>query len=108
MTMRSSASPRNDHANPDVRPSPDGRLEELRHLRRRLETLPVIEQSKGILVRHYGIDPEAAFELLRRWACDNNRKLHEISQQIVAAAPSSNDPQPTLNRFLHDLRSGVK
>jgi hypothetical protein len=81
---------------------------DLFHLRRRLETLPVIEQSKGILMRHYGIDADAAFDLLRRWACDNNRKLRDISQEVVAAATAANEPQPSLKRFLHELQSGAE
>lgn len=83
----------------------DERDVELLHLRRRLETLPVIEQSKGILISHYGIDADAAFDLLRQWACDNNVKLRDVSQQIVTAASASNEPRPSLQRFMLDLRS---
>ena len=81
----------------------DGDLE-LFHLRRRLETLPLIEQSKGILIRHYGIDADTAFNLLRQWSCDNNLKLRDISRQVVVAATASNAPRPSLNRFLRDFQ----
>ena len=65
---------------------------ELHHLRRRLQTLPVIEQSKGVLMGRYGIDADSAFNVLRRLASVNNIKLRDISQQIVTAATASKHP----------------
>ena len=46
---------------------------------------PVIEQSKGMLMLHYGIGPDAAFDVLRRSSIHANRKLRDISEMIVAA-----------------------
>ena len=58
---------------------------ELEGLRQRLKTLPVIEQSKGLLIGHFGVDAETAFLILRRWSSHTNLKLREISGYLVAA-----------------------
>jgi hypothetical protein len=52
----------------------------------KMESLPVIEQSKGVLSGYFGISPDDAFNLLRRWSSHNNRKIRDISQLVVAAA----------------------
>lgn len=59
---------------------------ELDGLRQRLKTLPVIEQSKGLLIGYYGVDADRAFAILRRWSSHTNLKLRDISQQLVSAA----------------------
>jgi hypothetical protein len=41
-------------------------------------TQPVIEQSKGILKGHLGIDPDTAFDVLRRWSSHTDLKVREI------------------------------
>jgi hypothetical protein len=64
----------------------DGLIEENAGLRARLDTLPVIEQSKGILMARYQIGPEAAFDLLRRWSSHTNHKLRHLSRLLVDAA----------------------
>ena len=82
---------------------------ELHHLRRRVETLPVIEQAKGILMLRYGVDADTAFDVLRRLACNHNIKLRDVSRSIVAVAtsnPPSTGPQLSLSQLLHDLMSG--
>ena len=53
------------------------------NLRRKLQTLPVIEQAKGILMGHYGIPADDAFEMLRRFSQDTNTKLHLVAQTII-------------------------
>jgi ANTAR domain-containing protein len=52
-------------------------------LERRLASQPLIEQSKGILMGHFGMDPETAFALLRRWSSYTNLKIRDISQLLV-------------------------
>ena len=76
---------------------------ELAGLRRRLETLPVIEQSKGILIGRYGIDPDSAFCLLRRWSSHTNLKLRDISRLIVDAASQGFPQQCALDDLLRRL-----
>ena len=53
------------------------------NLRRKLETQPVIEQAKGILMVCHGVSADDAFDLLRRWSQDSNTKLHQVAQAIV-------------------------
>ena len=61
----------------------DRLVTENENLRRKLQTLPVIEQAKGILMGSYGIPADEAFELLRRWSQDTNTKLHLVAQTII-------------------------
>ena len=53
----------------------------------RLETMPVIEQAKGILMGQSGCGPEAAFDLLRRASQRSNVPVRELAVQIVARMP---------------------
>ncbi|HWF68075.1 MAG TPA: PAS and ANTAR domain-containing protein [Mycobacterium sp.] len=43
----------------------------------------VIEQAKGMLMLVYGLDPAAAFDLLRWRSQESNVKLRRLAQQIV-------------------------
>lgn len=49
-----------------------------------LESRAVIEQAKGILVAEHGCDPEVAFKELSRMSQHTNRKVHDISADLVA------------------------
>ena len=89
----------NGHRSPLQTPNPNGVdlvtvLAEVTNLRAQLETLPVIEQAKGILMGRYQIGADAAFALLRRWSSHTNVKLREISRLLVEAAgqPSARSP----------------
>jgi len=53
-------------------------------LQARLDTMPVIEQAKGILMAHHQCGPEEAFELLRRASQRGNIKVNVLAEQIVA------------------------
>ena len=55
-------------------------------LRARLQTMPVIEQAKGIVMAQSGCGPEAAFDLLRRASQRSNVPVRELAAQIVAKA----------------------
>ena len=50
----------------------------------RLETMPVIEQAKGILMARSGCNEDEAFDLLRRASQRSNVPVREIAAQIVA------------------------
>lgn len=54
------------------------------NLRRKLETQPVIEQAKGILMGYHGVSADDAFDLLRRWSQDSNTKLHQVARAVIA------------------------
>ena len=52
-------------------------------LQAQLETMPVIEQAKGILMAQYRCRPEEAFDLLRRASQRANVKVSALAAQIV-------------------------
>jgi hypothetical protein len=55
-------------------------------LEARLETMPVIEQAKGILMAQTGCGAEQAFEMLRRASQRSNVKVRELAGAIVYRA----------------------
>jgi AmiR/NasT family two-component response regulator len=59
--------------------------EEVEDLRAALETRPVIDQAKGILVGHHHCTPEDAFAMLAEASQRSNRKLRDVAQAIVEA-----------------------
>jgi hypothetical protein len=68
-------------------------------LQAKLDTMPVIEQAKGILMAQYRCPPEEAFNLLRRASQNANIKVSVLAAQIVehVASPES---RPTAIRSL--------
>ena len=93
--------------------SADDFVTELEGLRLRLASQPVIEQSKGILMLHYGIGPDAAFNLLRRWSSHTNRKLRDISEMIVATTTAEHfagagRSSPKLIQVINTLNAGPR
>jgi hypothetical protein len=60
------------------------RRSEYLRLLARLETMPVIEQAKGILMAQSGCTDAEAFELLRRASQRSNVPVRELAAQIVA------------------------
>jgi AmiR/NasT family two-component response regulator len=49
----------------------------------KIDTMPVIEQAKGILMAQNRCGPEEAFDLLRRASQRANIKLSVLAAQIV-------------------------
>lgn len=49
-----------------------------------LDTRKRIGQAQGILMERHDLDEEGAFELLRRFSQDNNIKLREVAERVVA------------------------
>jgi GAF domain-containing protein len=54
------------------------------NLQAAIESRAVIEQAKGILVGEHGCDPEVAFKELSRMSQRTNRKVRDISADLVA------------------------
>jgi hypothetical protein len=54
------------------------------NLQTAIESRAVIEQAKGILVAEHGCDPEIAFKELSRMSQRTNRKVRDISADLVA------------------------
>lgn len=59
---------------------------ELEAARTELSARKVIERAKGILMRTRQVSEEEAYELLRRTAMNEKRKVAEIAQSVVTAA----------------------
>jgi ANTAR domain len=61
-------------------------------LQARLETMPIVEQAKGILMAQQRCGPDEAFDLLRRASQRGNIKVHVLAAQLVArlTAPAAN------------------
>lgn len=51
-----------------------------------LESRVIIEQAKGIIAERNGINVDDAFDLLRRFARDHNRRLGDVARDIVDGA----------------------
>ena len=61
-------------------------------LQARLDSLPVIEQAKGILMAQYRCRPEEAFDLLRRASQRANVKVSVLAAQIVEQVATPGPP----------------
>ena len=48
-----------------------------------IEQRAVIERAKGALMVRYGLDADAAFELLRTWSSTRNEKLRDVARHVV-------------------------
>jgi hypothetical protein len=61
-------------------------------LRARLETLPVIEQAKGIVMAQARCGPDEAFELLRLASQRSNVKVRDLAADLVQQTASGAAP----------------
>lgn len=62
-----------------------------------LDTNRQIGQALGLLMERYELDPGPAFEVLKRYSQDNNRKLHDVAQELIDTRelPSMDRPRRT-------------
>jgi hypothetical protein len=58
-------------------------------LEARLESMPVIEQAKGILMAQTGCGPGEAFDMLRRASQRSNIKVRDLAEDIVGRAAAA-------------------
>ena len=56
------------------------------NLRRRLQSMPVIEQAKGIIMGLWRCDADAAFDDLVKVSRNHNRKLRDVASALVLHA----------------------
>jgi len=56
---------------------------EIAHLRVAVASRTVIGQAQGVLMERYGLGPDEAFAVLRRYSQDRNIKLVDIAREIV-------------------------
>ena len=66
--------------------------QELDDLREALQTRPVIDQAKGILVAERGCSPDEAFRLLAEASQRENRKVRDIARAMVDGAQVNDAP----------------
>ncbi len=59
--------------------------EQVDELQETIDSRKVIERAKGILMQRRGISGEEAYELMRQWARERQRKIKDIAQAIVEA-----------------------
>lgn len=62
-----------------------------------------IEQAKGILMLGYGLDPDAAFAMLRWWSRNRNVKVREIADRLIEVARQGHISHPGLRGLLDTL-----
>lgn len=56
------------------------------------ESRPVIEQVKGGLMVTFGLDPDSAFEVLRRYSQATNVKVRDLARRMVEAMTGGQFP----------------
>lgn len=66
-------------------------------LQRALESRVAIEQAKGILAERYGLEPDEAFEVIRRASRANRIKLHDLVAKIRPSTPTPAELVPHLD-----------
>ena len=65
--------------------------DEIRQLKIALTGRAVIDQAKGVLMRHFAIDAEAAFQLMVRWSSHSHAKVSALAQEITTTAVRGDD-----------------
>ena len=59
---------------------------ELEQTKNALEDRKVIDRAKGILMKRKNMSEEDAYDLLRRTAMNENKKIAEIAQSVITAS----------------------
>jgi len=77
-------------------------------LQARMDTMPVIEQAKGILMAQYRCRPEEAFEILRRASQSANVKISVLAARIVDQVSAPESPPAERPRLLTSVDGGVR
>jgi response regulator NasT len=52
----------------------------------KLSERKLVERAKGLLMKSRGLDEEAAYSLLRKFAMDRKLRMGEVAQQLIDAA----------------------
>src|SRR4029079_12686634 len=71
-----------------------------RQLERAPESRIVIEQAKGVLVERLSLTPDQAFEILRRAARTQRRRIHLLAAEVI----SSRETPPVISVAAAALR----
>lgn len=62
-----------------------------------------IEQAKGVLMLGYGLDPNAAFAMLKWWSRNRNMKVREVAERLIQVAREGHVSHPGLRGLLDAL-----
>jgi two-component system, response regulator / RNA-binding antiterminator len=65
---------------------------EVKDLRAALESRPVIDQAKGMLIAEHGCSPDEAFEMLSHASQRANRKVRDIAKAMVDGGQGNESP----------------
>lgn len=60
--------------------------DELATIRASLDERKLIDRAKGLLMVHHGLDEESAYNLLRRNAMNQNRRIIDVAQAVLSLA----------------------
>lgn len=60
--------------------------EELDRTKAALDERKTVERAKGILMKERGLTEDAAYNLLRKAAMNESRRIHEVAQSVITAA----------------------
>ena len=58
---------------------------ELESTKSQLKERKLIERAKGLLMKSKGLDEEAAYNLLRRTAMNQNRRVGDVAESLISA-----------------------
>jgi AmiR/NasT family two-component response regulator len=59
-------------------------LERNRQLEHALRSRILIEQAKGMLAERFSVEPDEAFELLRRTSRNHRMRVHDLAARVIA------------------------
>ena len=62
----------------------------------------MIDQAKGMLILLYGVDDEAAFDILRRHSQNTNIKLRALAEQLVSDYRALSNGEALPSRVVYD------
>ena len=66
-------------------------------LQHALDSRIVIEQAKGVLSERFSLEPEQAFEVLRRAGRSHRMRIHELARRVVTSAETPPELVTQLN-----------
>ncbi|WP_371525745.1 ANTAR domain-containing protein [Streptomyces sp. NBC_01283] len=78
---------------PDADVEQDPRVE-LGQLRRAMETRPVIDMARGVLMASFGLSADDAWSVLVSLSQNTNTKLHLVADEVVGAVTGGKIPKP--------------
>lgn len=76
----------------DTDVEPDPRVE-LGQLRRAMETRPVIDMARGVLMASFGLSADDAWSVLVSLSQNTNTKLHLVADEVIGAVTGGRIPK---------------